>query len=413
MTMAAVRLEPLEREASALTAPPGTCAAALPWAAIGPAGEAPERLGHQWSELASHAAEANAFAEPWFAGPALRHLQPGEDLKMIEVWSGPRAEPLLVGLMPACLASRYARFPVRHVRNWVHFHSFLGTPLIRAGHEQGFWTAVLEALDCDPWARGFIHVESLPQDGPAHRGLVAAARALGRPCDVVHRSERALLASNLSPQGYYKRTVRKKKRKELKRLGNRLAELGTVEFRRLKAVQELTQWCDAFLALERSGWKGKAGSALGCKPATELFFREVIEGAFAAGKLEILRLDLDGRAIAMLINFLSPPGSFSFKIAYDENYARFSPGVLIQLENLRVLERADIGWMDSCAVENHSMINSLWAERRALVRITLPLAGFKRSAAFRLCRWAEKGMAGLRGRRETPSATEGKADEHE
>ena len=108
------------------------------------------------------------------------------------------------------------------------------------------------------------------------------------------------------------------------------------------------------------------------------------------------RLDLDDRPIAMLVNFLTPPGSFSFKIAYDEDYARFSPGVLIQLENLQVLARSEIQWMDSCAVENHPMINSLWAERRNLVRVSVPLAGLKRGAAFRLCRLAEEGSAALR-----------------
>jgi hypothetical protein len=109
-----------------------------------------------------------------------------------------------------------------------------------------------------------------------------------------------------------------------------------------------------------------------------------------------LRIDVDGAPVAMLVNFLTAPGSFSFKIAFDEAYARFSPGVLIQIANLDILDRSDIAWMDSCAVENHSMINSLWGERRTLVRLTVPLAGPRRRLTFALCRLAERLAARVR-----------------
>jgi CelD/BcsL family acetyltransferase involved in cellulose biosynthesis len=388
-----------DQSAAALgMAPKPAPAAGSTWSELSSAADAPERLQPAWTALAADAAEANVFAEHWFVAAGLRNLAP-LGLQMLEVWQGDRARPLLIGLLPLRLARRYGRVPVRHVQNWLHFHSFLGSPLIRAGHEQAFWTAALQRLDSAPWASGFLHVQGLSEDGPAHCGLVSAARALGRPCDVVHRTERALLESELSPREYCELTVRKKKRKELKRLSARLSELGTVEFRTLERADDLPGWCNAFLELERSGWKGKAGSALGCSPRTEAFFREALAGAFAAGRLDLLRLDLDGRPLAMLVNLLAPPGSFSFKIAYDEDYARFSPGVLIQIENLRILDRSGIAWMDSCAVEDHPMINSLWGERRGIVRVTVPLAGLGRRAIFRLCRLLEGASATIRRRR--------------
>jgi CelD/BcsL family acetyltransferase involved in cellulose biosynthesis len=190
--------------------------------------------------------------------------------------------------------------------------------------------------------------------------------------------------------------VRPKKRKELRRLETRLGELGTLRVRELGPDEALEPWCDYFLALEASGWKGEQGTALACNAHTELFFRTAVEGARAAGKLQFLRLDLDGRAIAMLINFLAAPGGFSFKTAFDPEYARFSPGVLIQLENLRRLDRAGLEWMDSCAAENHSMIDSLWPGRRRVVRVTVRLAGFRRSLVFAGCRALETGSAAVR-----------------
>jgi CelD/BcsL family acetyltransferase involved in cellulose biosynthesis len=318
---------------------------------------------------------------------------------MIAVWSGTGRSRELIGLMPVRIERGYAHLPVRFVQNWRHHHNFLGTPLVAAGRESAFWTALLGALDAAPWASGFFHLNKIVEDGPVHRGLREAAARLGRPCDIVQRSERAMLASALSPDEYYQQAVRKKKRKELKRLSARLAELGIVAFERLGADGDADGWCAQFLALEASGWKGRQGSALAQDPATDAFFRDVITGARAAGRLEAIRLTLDGRPIAMLVNFPTPPGAFSFKIAIDEDFARFSPGVLIQIENLAVLGNPDIAWTDSCAVEDHAMINSLWRERRSIVRVSVPLSGRRRRAIFALARTVESASALLRRRK--------------
>jgi len=375
------------------------------WAVISPAADYLHLLAADWEALAGDAAEPNAFAEHWFAAAAVSHLTGKDEVRLAAIWSGAAGAPMLIGVIPLSIEPQYGRLPVAHVENWRHAQTFLGTPLVRAGHESAFWSALLTALDGAAWAPAFLHVDSLVEDGPVHAGLAAAARALGRRCDIVHRSERAMLASDLAPEAYYEATIRKKKRKELKRLSARLAELGTVRTHSLTGADQVEPWCDHFLALERAGWKGNAGSALGCTPATERFFREAVAGAFAAGRLNFLRMDLDERPIAMLVNFMTPPGGFSFKIAFDEDYARFSPGVLIEIENLAVLARGDIAWMDSCAVENHPMINTLWSARRPLVRLTLPLAGSRRALAFRICRMIEDASATLRKLIARPSVT--------
>ena len=98
----------------------------------------------------------------------------------------------------------------------------------------------------------------------------------------------------------------------------------------------------------------------------------------------------------MLVNLLAPPGAFAFKTTFDESYARFSPGVLIQLENLHILEREEIAWVDSCAMDNHPMIDSLWSGRRTIVRVTVRLRGLRRYLVHAVCRALECGSAALR-----------------
>jgi hypothetical protein len=95
----------------------------------------------------------------------------------------------------------------------------------------------------------------------------------------------------------------------------------------------------------------------------------------------------------MLANFVTPPGACAFKTAFDERYARFSPGVLLQLENLALLDREDIEWCDSCAAPDHPMIDGLWTERRAIGRFSVAIGGRARRAAFDRIVTAELGRS--------------------
>ena len=226
---------------------------------------------------------------------------------------------------------------------------------------------------------------ALNEGGPVHRALLHKATAGA-----------AMLEGSL-PEAINERAVRQKKRKEIRRLQNRLTELGPVETQILADPAELPAWCDTYLALEKAGWKGGEGTALACAPETEAVFRAALAGAMQSGRLQFVRLTVGGRTIAMLVNFLTPPGSFSFKTVFDEDYARFSPGVLIQLENLRnVLTSDEIAWMDSCASEDHPMIDGLWTERRSIVRVSVRLKGVRRGLIFTICRTLERSSAALR-----------------
>lgn len=362
---------------SARTARAPARAALRPASAIG-------ELAADWTALAAAASEPNPFAEHWFVAASLATLGDAQDIRLLEVRRGAR----LIGVMPLVIETGYAHLPVRYVRHWQHDHHFLATPLVAAGEECAFWEAALAALDASEWAPNFLHLRYMAEGGPVHRAMPRGA--------VVHRRLRAFLESDLSPDAYYAKAVRAKKRKELRRQRSRLAELGELAVRRLDDPAHLAAWCEDYLALEAAGWKGREGSALSSDPRATRFFRETLAAAWAAGRLQFLRLDLDGRAIAMLVNFLTPPGSFSFKTVFDEAYARFSPGVLVQIENLAILDDPAIAWMDSCAMDDHPMIDSFWTGRRTLVRVTVPLRGTSRRLVHGLCRALEMGSLALR-----------------
>lgn len=338
-----------------------------------------------WDRLARQSAEPNPFLESWYLLPALRSLDPRGSARLLVCES----DGELTGLLPISFHPRYYRYPLPHLTGWRHANAFVGTPLIAAGREEAFWSALLAWADANAGAALFLHLADLPLDGPVARALETVGDRQGRGAMLVHREERAMLASRLDPGAYCAAALTGKKRKELRRQHARLTELGAVTFERQRDESGLEAWTDAFLRLEASGWKGGAGSSMGSVPATAALFRAALAGAAARGKLERLALVLDGRPIAMLATFLTPPGAFSYKTAFDERFARFSPGVLLQRENLELLSDPAVEWCDSCAAANHPMIDHVWRERRAIGRVSIGIGGPVRRALFQTIARAE------------------------
>jgi CelD/BcsL family acetyltransferase involved in cellulose biosynthesis len=331
-----------------------------------------------WDALAQRASEPNPFYESWYLLASLSALDPAGSVRLLVCEAGGE----LVGLLPVAREARYYGRPLPHLASWSHANCFLGAPLVAAGREREFWRALLGWADREAGCGLFLHLAGMPLGGPLHRALDAVLAEQSRTAGLVHREERAMLQSAEAPEDYLAASLSAKKRKELRRQRTRLAELGEVDFTREQDDEGLEGWIDSFLELEQAGWKGRAGSALAAHPATAALLRDSLRGAAARGRLERLTLSLDGRAIAMLANFIAPPGMFSFKTAYDEDYARYSPGVLLQCENLQALARPEIAWSDSCAAADHPMIDHIWRERRAVGRISIAIGGKLRRAAF-------------------------------
>ena len=357
------------RPAAAL--PAGSTLACTPWPQLARETEA-------WDALTRRAAEPNPFFESWFLLPSLEQFDAAGEASILRF----ERDGALCGLMPVVRQPQYQRWPIAHWATWLHPNMFFATPLVARGAEAPFWRAVLDWADANPGLALFLHLNTVALDGPVHAALEAVLAEDGRPWAVVERQERALLASGLDAEAYLARALPARKRKDLDRRFRRLGELGAVAFRWESGTDGIEPWIDEFLALEASGWKGAAGSALACDAATDAMFRAGLRGAAARGRLVRLSLRLDDKPIAMLSTFVTPPGAFGFKTAFDEAYARFSPGVLLEREFLSAPARFGLGWCDSCAAAEHSVMNKIWTERRPIGRVSIAIGGPLRRAAF-------------------------------
>jgi len=318
-----------------------------------------------WTDLAANAVEPNPFYGPALLPPALDAF--GGEWPRLAIVQDRHGR--LLALSPLARLHGYSRLPVSYLATWMHPHCFFAAPLIRRGYEKAALAALFDLAEKDG---AFFRLRHLDASGPIFAAARAVAAENGRLTGESGRYERALLGAGYETEAYLQSALRGKKRKELRRLRTRLEEEGAVAFETLRDRTALPGWTADFLALESAGWKGREGTALASDPAASQFFADALLRACDGGALRFHRLTHDGRPIAMIVNFIDGGAGFSFKIAYDEAYARYSPGVMLEIELMKALEaERGLSFIDSCASKDHPMINSLWRERRTIVALNV------------------------------------------
>jgi hypothetical protein len=351
----------------------------------------------EWEELVRAALEPNVFYEPWMLLPALDAFGVGKILLFVLVYvSDPRfpdRSPVLAGLFPLERQRRYRGLPLQVVGLWRYLHCFLCTPLLRADRAREALLAFLEWTRTSAEVGGLLELGTVAGEGVFHQLLLDDLNE-SRPFAYSTSHTRALFLPAASANAYLAGAISGKKRKDLRRLQNRLADQGPVRYEELQPDGDVEEWLRRFLEIEGSGWKGREGSAFSAHEENRRFFTEIIRGAFRRRRLMMLALRQGDRTVAMKCNLLGGAGSFAFKIAYDENYARFSPGVLLELENIRRLHgRPEILWMDSCASPGHAMIEGLWRDRRTIQTLVVSsgtAAGGLVVSALPLLKWLRR-----------------------
>ncbi len=353
-------------------------------------------------KLVEAAIEPNVFYEPWMLTPAIRAFGPGKNLQFVVI-STPDPEssgksPLLCGLFPLEVHTHYnglaKRLPIKTLSMWRHPRCYLCTPLLSARYARDCLSLFFEWLATRTHGCSLMEFGHTNGDGKFAQLLADYFYENANLTCVTDCYTRALFRPSTDALQYVREAVSPKHRRVLRSQEARLAGSGRLEYLTLGPDDDARSWIEQFLKLEASGWKGREGSAFACSEPDRTFFFTAAMEAFRRGQLMMLALHFNGRPIAYKCNFLSGPGSFAFRIAFDEAYARFSPGVLLELENIRQLhERPELRWMDSCADPDHFMKNWLWLDRRT---IPTQVVGTGRSsgdlmvAAIPMLRWLNR-----------------------
>ena len=122
------------------------------------------------------------------------------------------------------------------------------------------------------------------------------------------------------------RSIVRRKKRQLKAEGDVLVRRVT------KADPQVLQ---SFYDLERSGWKGKEGTAIGCSEQTRQFYDEIAQNGERFGYLSLFFLDFNGHPVAAQFGLTHAGRYFMPKLAFDENYRKYGPGHLLIHEIMR------------------------------------------------------------------------------
>ncbi|NRG16973.1 GNAT family N-acetyltransferase [Rhizobiales bacterium] len=235
----------------------------------------------------------------------------------------------------------------------------LGTPLVSPQCPQDEFGLWLEAI-ANTAKTELLVFPYLRSDDAAARLLKEAAGASGWTIEECEKEERAGHGTGEAGEAQAK-GIAKTRRKELDRQFRRLSDMDETHFESIESPDSVIRAFKTFLTLEASGWKGRQGTALNATPERARFAREFVEKTARNGNIRIDALFHGGEAIAMLVLVRSGSRIFAWKIAYDETFARYSPGAQLARMSMRAnLESSEIEEADSLAIPGHSMIAPLW-----------------------------------------------------
>ena len=319
-----------------------------------------------WDRLADRAAEPNPFFRREFVQAAGEAF--GTDpLLLIGTTGGDWALCL-----PVATVSRWRRLAMPCLAPWMPDVSYLSTPLVDRDHVEDAARALADYLAVERWPAALI-LDPFDPDGEVGRALGDAFNGVGREPVVYADWERGALHRRPEPT-YVEEAMSAKRRKELRRLRRALGRDLGAEVELIDRSDDPAA-SDEFMRIESTGWKGSEGTALASSEDSEAFFRAMCRTAAAAGRLQMLSLECGGRTIAMQCNLIDGDALFGFKVAYYADFARYSPGSLLEVDAIGFFhESGNLAAADSCAAGDSEMINRIWPDRRHLQTLIVPTA---------------------------------------
>ena len=322
-------------------------------------------LVDELDHLAMRAIEPNVFFNPRFLAPAMPRLEDREVFLAVMRDENDLRSRLRL-LLPYSIEKPVLGIGSAVMRAWSSPFGPVGTPLIDSddpvGTTEDFLTMLARPTLSLP---GVLVMPDIMLDGASASVLRTAALARNLTVETVNKNERAELKSTLSGDEYFKAALKPHHFREFKRLRRRLGEEGELRFAMARDPDDIRVGCEAFLTLELMGWKGRERSAMASDRFQAAFAREAIDRLSEQDMVRVHTLSLDGNVIAAIIVFIERGIAYTWKTAYDEALAKFSPGTLLMMEaTRRNLEDPNIQVTDSCAIPGHPVMERLWTERR-------------------------------------------------
>lgn len=283
------------------------------------------RIRKEWTELTADR-DSNGFYHlfDWY-DTHLAISQDAASFLTIAVYSGDR----LLGLLPVCESQR--RFLGWQIR-------VLESPRTEAILHDAILARGVEPADVVRILRTKMSgVSSVDWDVLRLSGIPGTSH-LARPDSA--KSMRLSVLNLVGYSSYFElqqyrdlsKVLSRHFRAKLRKNKNRLQRIEAASFDTIVARPQLEDAFLRFIELEASGWKSRVGQGRGAiklsREKTE-FYSQIMNKLSDSNACHIHFLNADTRPIAGAYSILVDDTCFLLKIAYDEEFARISPGVLL------------------------------------------------------------------------------------
>jgi CelD/BcsL family acetyltransferase involved in cellulose biosynthesis len=314
-----------------------------------------------WADLTKRASP-NAFMNP--AALTAANETGFAQVRVLLAWQEGEAPRKLVGVW-ALQIRKIVPFWPAVLEALPYNYAFLSSPVIDPAFTDEVVPAFLAAIAKNPALPNVINLPSFNAESPDHDAITKALAARGGEQLGVAESARPFVTREFG----VKRSG--STRKKLRQDWNRLSALGSVDIVNERTPEAVRDAFESFLALEAGSWKGTQGTALLCDEKDAGFVRRLIGGMAKQGNASVALLRVDGLAIAAQVLMYCGTMAYTWKIAFNPDYARYSPGALvIDKVTEELFATPGIDAIDSCSAEG-SFMAQLWTGRRKMVDLLI------------------------------------------
>jgi hypothetical protein len=332
------------------------------------------RLISSWADLEARASVPNAFLSPYFVLPAIDHLALSEDVFGVFVEKKIAGIPSLVGVAMFKVEKPMRRFPLRHLAMFESIHSYLSGFLLDREYASDARRMIYGWLSEKKHKWHGLYIDDCPPEDLFTEEARQIASDFAMQWTTHSYWQRAVLHPK-SLDGITALSLSKHMLRDYKRNLHHLQAVGHFEWKLTRGTEPLDKSINEFIRLEHMGWKGTKGTSLYSDPNQFRFFQEMAKGFNQTGRIFFTEIHLDGICIASTANLISGQVGFGFKMGWDPQYSKYSPG---RVNLIKIMEHgkdllSDLEYIDSSTTPE-SYINKIWPDRRNLVEGMLSLS---------------------------------------
>ena len=289
------------------------------------------RLEPQWNETVDRAGVDHPFLRHEWLRSWWDSFGHGKTLAVMVVRAGNR----ILALAPLMFeTARMYGVPVRRVQ-FLHNDHTPKADVIVAERPDEVYAALWKTLQDRRSQWDVLQLSQLQYDSPTHQQMARFAATESYPTTLWQSDNSPYLTLKNDWNAYLSRR-HSKLRQTLRNRVNRLTkQFGEPTLEVISDHDAVRDARDEALALEASGWKRQAGTAICSDPQVLRFYTLLADRAATSGWLRLLFLNVNGRRIATSYASRYHDRLSFFKTGYDPEYAAYAPFKLLTYFTIR------------------------------------------------------------------------------